>query len=102
MSAEDVLCKMFGCTVERLREMASYYKIIDAMGQYAAQFKTEWISVKDDQPKPHTEVLGWRPHKEEIIKCYMDEYHAWMFDDGIGSSTVNITYWKPLPTIPNK
>ena len=76
--------------------------------------KEDWISVKDQLPEDHVQVLAMKELKngrrDYCLAYCIREYEAWDYKTGqnkIGPYWVcggnnNILYWMPLPDIPEK
>jgi hypothetical protein len=82
--------------------------IINAMEEYAAQFKTEWISVKDRLPKVLQSVLVSLSNKKQTGELVHSGifWHKKFCIDGDNSISQklskDVTHWMPLPEPPKQ
>jgi len=70
--------------------------LIDAMKEYAEQFKPEWISIKDSLP-----CLGDYVLAANYMGMDIAEYKGDRFFIEIEATTMT-SHWMPLPVLPKK
>lgn len=90
--------------IEILEKHFSYFHedldtTIEAMREFAEQFKPKWISVEERLPEEDgIRVLGYSAFQDEAYMCYSNTNGSERRISGPGS--VKITHWMPLPTKP--
>ena len=97
-TAEEILKEtkytMFGRT-----KLYDEEDVLPAMETYAAQFKSEWVSVDERLPEPNVRVLVYsKVHKDHLIS-EIDEKGRWWQTYTLLNG---VTHWQPLPTPPKK
>jgi hypothetical protein len=100
-SADEILAKNINCThlyYDRDDSAISINQALNAMEEYANQFKAEWISVEDGLPK--TNATHWVYFKEihKVFTGMFDPYSKkWFHDYGnaVVTNWANISIPKP-------
>lgn len=59
-----------------------------------------WIDVKDELPKPWTDVLVIHEGRYDIAQYYNDKGNACWDIEHLSMFVSNIRYWQPLPNKP--
>lgn len=83
---------------------AEIQRLQDALARVAKETVPQWISVKDEMPKPHIDVLVYgTTHTYGLEHTFMKESYYCGDDDGYffcEDTDTSVSHWMPLPTPP--
>jgi len=78
--------------------------ILDAMVEFAEQFKPKWFSVEERLPESSEEVLGVMQTTLDIYICFYRKSRNLFEVYGLGRkqpiTDMKVAHWMPLPELP--
>ena len=83
---------------------AEIQRLQDALARVAKEAVPQWISVKDEMPKPYVDVLVYgTTHTYGRERTFMRQSYYCGDDDGYffcEDTDTSVTHWMPLPPPP--
>ena len=83
---------------------AEIQRLQDALARVAKEAVPQWISVKDEMPKPYVDVLvcmylSFRERNRQVVTLsyYLGDDEGYFFEEDTDS---RVTHWMPLPPPP--